>query len=112
MLHGIDYFVVIVYMAGIFAVEFVSGWIFEVCGLVIWDYSHLKWNLFGYITALYVPVWYAAGLVVEAEENLLPAIETTCFPSSVQYPLTAQPMVSRTSSVACSITSLGRLSFL
>ncbi|HEO72231.1 MAG TPA: hypothetical protein ENN80_13295 [Candidatus Hydrogenedentes bacterium] len=54
-----------VYMAGIFFVEFVSGWVFDVCGLVIWDYSHLPLNLCGYITLLYIPCWYATGLVVE-----------------------------------------------
>jgi len=54
-----------VYAAGIFAVELVSGWVFDLCGLTIWDYSHLPWNLGGYITAVYTPLWYALGLVVE-----------------------------------------------
>lgn len=55
----------VVYMVAIFAVELVSGWIFDLCGLAIWDYSSLPYNLFGYITALYIPCWYGAGLVVE-----------------------------------------------
>jgi uncharacterized membrane protein len=55
----------VVYMIGIFAVEFASGWVFEKCGLKIWDYSNLPWNLWGYITALYVPLWYVLGLAAE-----------------------------------------------
>lgn len=54
-----------VYMIGIFIVEFVSGWIFDVAGLEIWDYSHLPYNVYGYITFTYIPCWYAAGLCVE-----------------------------------------------
>jgi uncharacterized membrane protein len=55
----------VIYMIGIFAVEFASGWVFEKCGLKIWDYSNLPWNLYGYITALYAPLWYVLGLAVE-----------------------------------------------
>ncbi len=56
----------VVYMLGIFAVEFISGWIFDMCGLTIWDYSHLPLHLMGYITLTYAPFWYGLGLVVEA----------------------------------------------
>jgi len=55
----------VVYMIGIFAVEFASGWVFEVCGLRIWGYEHLPWNLCGYITAVYIPLWYVLGLAAE-----------------------------------------------
>ncbi|HOX40499.1 MAG TPA: hypothetical protein PL033_21175 [Candidatus Brocadiia bacterium] len=55
----------IVYMILIFAVEFVSGWIFDLAGLEIWDYSGFKYNLFGYITPQYIPVWYILGLAAE-----------------------------------------------
>ncbi len=55
----------VVYMIGIFAVEFASGWIFDVCGLRIWGYEHLPWNLYGYISAVYIPCWYALGLAAE-----------------------------------------------
>lgn len=55
----------VAYMIGIFIVEFVSGWIFDLCGLEIWDYSHLPLNLHGYITLTYIPFWYAFGLVAE-----------------------------------------------
>ena len=55
----------VVYMLAIFLVEFVSGWIFDLCGLEIWDYSSLPYNLYGYITLVFVPYWYGLGLVVE-----------------------------------------------
>lgn len=54
-----------VYMLGIFLVEYVSGELFTACGLHIWDYSSLPWNLRGQITATYAPFWYALGLGVE-----------------------------------------------
>jgi hypothetical protein len=55
----------VVYMLGIFCVEYVSGRLFTACGWNIWDYSKLKWNLHGQITLLYAPVWYCLGLWVE-----------------------------------------------
>lgn len=56
----------VVYMLGIFLVEYVSGMVFtHVLGLRIWDYSNLPYNLHGQITALYAPFWYALGLCVE-----------------------------------------------
>jgi uncharacterized membrane protein len=56
----------IVYMLAIFFVELVSGWFFDLCGIKIWDYSHLRYNIHGYITAMYAPFWFGLGLVVEA----------------------------------------------
>jgi uncharacterized membrane protein len=55
----------VVYMLGIFLVEYVSGVIFTACGLHIWDYSNMKWNLQGQITAMFIPFWYTLGLFVE-----------------------------------------------
>jgi len=55
----------VVYMLAIFLVEFVTGWIFDLCGLVIWDYSNLPYNLYGYITLTYAPLWYGLALVIE-----------------------------------------------
>jgi uncharacterized membrane protein len=55
----------LVYMLGIFLVEYVSGLIFTAAGLSIWNYSHLPYNLQGQITLLYAPFWFALGLVVE-----------------------------------------------
>ncbi len=55
----------VVYMLGIFLVEYVSGIIFTHFGLHIWDYSDMKWNLQGQITAMFIPFWYTLGLFVE-----------------------------------------------
>ncbi len=55
----------VVYMLGIFLVEYVSGIIFTFFGLHIWDYSDMKWNLQGQITAMFIPFWYTVGLFVE-----------------------------------------------
>ncbi|MBN2377498.1 MAG: hypothetical protein JXD22_13940 [Sedimentisphaerales bacterium] len=55
----------VVYMLGIYLVEFVSGWLFDICSIEIWDYSNYSWNLYGYITLWYLPLWYAIGLVAE-----------------------------------------------
>jgi uncharacterized membrane protein len=65
--HGIPLFLrAVVYMIGIFAVEYVSGIIFTRClGLHIWDYSHMRFNLQGQITLMFVPCWYTLGLFVE-----------------------------------------------
>ena len=54
-----------VYMIGIFLVELVSGWVFDMCGIHVWDYSHLPLNVHGYITLTYAPLWYLLGLFVE-----------------------------------------------
>jgi uncharacterized membrane protein len=55
----------ILYMVMIFAVEFVSGWVFDLLGIKIWDYSDKRFNLYGYITLMYTPFWYALGLGAE-----------------------------------------------
>lgn len=55
----------VVYMVGIFFIEFVSGWLFDLCGIKIWDYSHKPLNFYGYITLTYAPFWYALGLGAE-----------------------------------------------
>ena len=55
----------VVYMAAIFLVEFVSGWLFDICSLEIWDYSSMPHNLFGYIAVGYIPIWYGLGLFLE-----------------------------------------------
>ena len=55
----------LVYMCGIFLVEYVSGRLFTACGWSIWNYSRYKWNLHGQITLLYAPFWYFLGLWAE-----------------------------------------------
>ncbi len=56
----------VIYMLGIFLIEYVSGMIFtHLLGLRIWDYSTLAYNLHGQITLIYIPFWYALGLCIE-----------------------------------------------
>ena len=55
----------VVYMLGIFLVEYVSGEIFTLFGLSIWDYSDLPLNLRGQITLTYAPFWFLLGLWLE-----------------------------------------------
>ena len=64
----------VLYMIAIFLVEFASGWIFDLCSLEIWDYSHLPYNLYGYITLLYCPFWYALGLAAECLYRKIDAV--------------------------------------
>ncbi len=58
----------------IFAVELVSGWIFDIGGIHIWDYSHLPLNFHGYITLTYTPFWYGLGLIAEVLYRRLDAV--------------------------------------
>lgn len=67
----------VVYMLGIFLVEYVSGIIFVAFGLRIWDYSHLPYNLHGQITLLYTPFWFLLGLVIEGLYRKVDAIAAT-----------------------------------
>jgi hypothetical protein len=55
----------LLYMFGIFFVEYTSGRLFTAFGWNIWNYSGLKWNLHGQITLLYAPIWYCLGLGAE-----------------------------------------------
>ncbi|HNR31350.1 MAG TPA: hypothetical protein PKI11_10715 [Candidatus Hydrogenedentes bacterium] len=64
----------VVYMLGIFAVEFVSGMIFLAVGLnkiggsretAVWDYSGDPYALYGQISLRFVPAWYFLGFIAE-----------------------------------------------
>lgn len=55
----------LIYMLMIFAIEFASGWVFAQFDVHIWDYSKKPLNLYGYITLMYAPFWYALGLAAE-----------------------------------------------
>ncbi len=56
---------VVLYMALIFATEYVFGVIFDWVGLEIWNYSKRPLNLHGYITLTYAPFWFFLGLWLE-----------------------------------------------
>lgn len=64
----------VVYMLGIFLIEYVSGLIFTAAGLRIWDYSTYAYNLHGQITLLYAPFWFGLGLGVECLYRKVDAI--------------------------------------
>ncbi len=64
----------VVYMLGIFAVEFVSGMVFLAVGLnrfnadrnhAVWDYTGEPYSLYGQISARFIPAWYFLGLIAE-----------------------------------------------
>lgn len=67
----------IVYMIFIFADEFVSGAVFKMCNIHIWDYSHKPLNLYGFITLTYTPFWYGLGLVAESLYRRIDALALT-----------------------------------
>ncbi len=56
----------IVYMLGIFLVEYVSGIIFhKVFSLHVWNYDGMAYNLHGQIALQFVVPWYLIGLCAE-----------------------------------------------
>lgn len=63
----------LVYMAGIWAVEYATGWLLRrLTGQCPWDYSRLRGSLGGGLIALeYAPVWFAFGLLLEPLHNAL-----------------------------------------
>jgi len=62
----------LVYLAGIWAVEYVTGWVLrKLTGKCPWDYSHLRWNIQGIITLEYAPVWFVFGLCFERIHDAL-----------------------------------------
>lgn len=55
----------LVYMAGIYAVEYIIGSILTILtGSHIWRYED-SWNYKGQITLTFAPVWFGVGLLVE-----------------------------------------------
>jgi uncharacterized membrane protein len=74
----------LVYLAGIWAVEFVTGWLLrKLTGKCPWDYSHLRGNFQGLIALEYAPVWFLFGLgferVHDALVRLTPALQHVFF---------------------------------
>jgi uncharacterized membrane protein len=69
----------LVYLAGIWTVEFATGWLLlKLTGKCPWDYSHLRGNFRGIVALEYAPVWFLFGLgferVHDALVELAPAI--------------------------------------
>ena len=67
----------LVYMLGIFLVEYVSGTVFTWCGLQIWSYRDLPYNLHGQIALVFVVPWYLLGLSAEFLNRKLDACAVT-----------------------------------
>lgn len=55
----------LVYSAGIFTMEFLSGSFLKKHDLCPWDYSKARSNVGGVIRLDYTPFWMAAGLIFE-----------------------------------------------
>lgn len=64
----------VVYMLGIFAIEFASGMLYLAVGLnklgadrshAVWDYTGDPYSLYGQIALRFVPAWYFLGLIAE-----------------------------------------------
>lgn len=55
----------LIYMAGIFIAEFLSGGLLKQFHLCPWDYSGARYNYKGLVRFDYAPVWFIAGLFYE-----------------------------------------------
>ncbi|MDR0272385.1 MAG: putative ABC transporter permease [Clostridiales bacterium] len=54
-----------IYAALIFAGEFVTGSLLKKADACPWDYSHMRYNVKGIISANYIPAWITLGLFYE-----------------------------------------------
>lgn len=70
-----------VYVAGIFAVEYATGWLLRrLTGSCPWDYTgYSRWQVNGLIRLDYAPAWFVMGLAAERVHDFLlqltPAIQ-------------------------------------
>jgi uncharacterized membrane protein len=55
----------LIYMSGIFAVEYVTGTWLKHFGCCPWDYSDSRWQIDGVIRLDYAPLWFLTGLFYE-----------------------------------------------
>ena len=61
----------LVYLTGIWAVEFVTGWLLKkLTGKCPWDYSAAKYNYKGLIRWDYAPLWFGFCFVLERLHDL------------------------------------------
>ena len=62
----------IVYVAGLYAVELITGWILRVTtGKCPWDYTGKKYNFKGLIRWNYAPIWFLFTMAAEPLHDLL-----------------------------------------
>ncbi len=55
----------VIYMSGIFSMEYLTGSILKKRGVCPWDYSGAKLNYRGLIRLDYAPLWFLTGLFYE-----------------------------------------------
>ena len=55
----------LIYMNGIFSIEYLSGTFLKRLNLCPWDYSEVPLNFHGVIRLDYAPVWFITGLFFE-----------------------------------------------
>lgn len=55
----------LIYMNGIFSMEYLTGTLLKKKGICPWDYSDAKMNYQGVIRLDYAPVWFFTGLFYE-----------------------------------------------
>jgi uncharacterized membrane protein len=62
----------LIYTAGLFTVEFITGWLLRATiGKCPWDYTGKKYNFMGLIRWNYAPVWFVFCLALEKLHDLL-----------------------------------------
>lgn len=49
----------------IFALEYVSGWLFHLLKIKIWDYSHSKFSIHGMVRLDYLPFWLMVAIAFD-----------------------------------------------
>ena len=55
----------LIYMNGIFSMEYLTGILLKKKNLCPWDYSETPFNIRGVIRLDYAPVWFVTGLLFE-----------------------------------------------
>lgn len=56
--------------------EFFCGYVLRMFNACPWDYSHMRWNLYGLITLQYFPLWYFASLYQELLTDYLMSLKS------------------------------------
>ena len=54
----------IIYMLCIFVAEYIAGYLLSKINIYVWNYTD-AFNINGYITLMFIPVWFAVGLLFE-----------------------------------------------
>lgn len=71
----------LIYVVWVYMWEFSWGFVLRMFNACPWDYSHMKWNLYGLITLQYFPFWYLASLYQEILTDYLMSLnkgESSC----------------------------------